>query len=109
MSPRKSTRSGPKGIERWRSRIDELDLELVKLLNERSHCAIEIGRIKEQHNIEIYDPKREKEVIRNVQKATQGPLSREAVRRLFERIIDETRRTEREARNAAPSGRKSTK
>lgn len=85
-------------IEKWRRRIDELDLELVRLLNERSRCAIEIGKVKKELNLQVYDPRREEEVIRNVQAAANGPLSKEALRRLFERIIDETRRTEREYR-----------
>lgn len=85
-------------IEDWRKKIDAIDLELVKLLNRRGHCAIEIGKIKHELKLEIYDPKREQEVIRNVQGATGGPLTPAAIRRLFERIIDESRRAEREAR-----------
>ncbi|MDA2938061.1 chorismate mutase [Acidobacteria bacterium AH-259-A15] len=85
-------------IEGWRKKIDEIDLKLLKLLNRRSRCAIEIGKIKQELNMEIYDPKREKEVIRNVKNATNGPLMKEAVTRLFERIIDESRRAERETR-----------
>lgn len=87
-----------KAIDGWRKKIDEIDLKLVELLNERSRCAIEIGKIKEKLNIEIYDPEREKEVIQNVQETTQGPLRTEAMKRLFERIIDESRRAEREMR-----------
>lgn len=84
-------------IEGWRKKIDEIDSKLVEFLNERSRCAIEIGRIKQELSIEIYDPRREKEVIRNVHKASDGPLTKEAMKRLFERIIDESRRAEREA------------
>jgi|SRR5690554_490036 len=86
------------GIAGWRNKIDELDRQLVQLLNERTRCAIEIGKIKRKLNLEIYDPKREEEVIRNVQAAGNGPLTNDAIKRLFERIIDETRRTEREHR-----------
>lgn len=86
------------GIAGWRDKIDEVDRQLVQLLNERTRCAIEIGKIKRKLNREIYDPKREEEVIRNVQAAGSGPLTDDAIRRLFERIIDETRRTEREHR-----------
>lgn len=86
-------------ISDWRKKIDEIDLKLVRLLNERSQCAIEIGKIKEKLKLEIYDPKREKDVIRNVTRESKnGPLKLEAVKRLFERIIDESRRAEREAR-----------
>ncbi len=85
-------------IAKWRQKIDEIDLELVKLLNQRSQCAIEIGKLKHRLNIEIYDPRREEEVIGRVWKEANGPLSKEAVKRLFERIIDESRRAERESR-----------
>ncbi len=85
-------------IAKWRKNIDELDLELVKLLNQRSQCAIEIGKLKHELNIEIYDPRREEEVIDRILKEANGPLSQEAVKRLFERIIDESRRAERESR-----------
>ena len=83
-------------IAKWRKKIDEIDLELMKLLNERSQCAIEIGKLKHDLNIEIYDPRREKEVIARAWKEANGPLSKEAVKRLFERIIDESRRAERQ-------------
>ena len=82
-------------IARWRRKIDELDLKLVKLLNQRSECAIEIGKLKHKLNIEIYDPRREEEVIGRVWKEANGPLSKGAIKRLFERIIDESRRAER--------------
>ncbi len=82
-------------ITRWRIRIDELDSELIRILNERAHCAIEIGKIKRKRNMHIYDPKREEDIIRLMQNQNQGPLDAQGVRRLFERIIDESRRIER--------------
>ncbi|MCY3775731.1 MAG: chorismate mutase [Candidatus Aminicenantes bacterium] len=88
-------------IDRWRSNIDRIDLELVELLNRRSKCAIEIGKIKHKLKLSVYDPEREEEVIRLVQEATGGPLSKSAIKRLFERIIDESRRAEREYRNGS--------
>ena len=82
-------------IEDWRDEIDRLDEQLVKLLNARSQCAIELGRIKRELGLEIYSPDREREVIAHVTSINPGPLDRTAVRRLFERIIDESRRIER--------------
>ncbi len=82
-------------MEDWRRRIDEIDLQLVKLFNERTKCAIEIGHIKKRLGLEIYSPKREGQVIANVTTANSGPLDAEAIRRLFERVIDEARRIER--------------
>ncbi len=92
-------------IAKWRKKIDVIDRELVKLLNQRSQCAIEIGKLKHKLNIEIYDPRREEEVINRVWKEANGPLSKEAVKRLFERIIDESRRAERESRDPEDPGK----
>ncbi len=84
-------------IEEWRKKIDELDQRLVELLNERARYADEIGKIKERLGMEAYSPKREKEVLENILKHNRGPLNDLALRRLFERIIDESRKLEREA------------
>jgi chorismate mutase len=84
-----------KDICRWRDRIDEIDIELVKLLNERTKCAEEIGKIKLLLGLEAYSPEREEEVKRNVTALNRGPLSVKAIQRLFERIIDESRSAER--------------
>jgi chorismate mutase len=82
-------------INDWRDEIDKLDEQLVELLNARSHCAIELGRIKRELGLAIYSPDREKEVIAHVTSINHGPLDRRAIRRLFERIIDESRSIER--------------
>ena len=84
----------------WRRRIDEIDKKLVELLNERSHCALEIGRIKQESNIPLYQPDRESEVLQNAESENKGPLTDAAIRRLFERIIDEARSAERLAMHA---------
>ncbi len=84
-------------IEKWREKIDKVDRKLVELLNERACCADEIGKIKEKLGMEAYSPKREEEVLQNVLSANSGPLTNAALRRLFERIIDESRKLEREA------------
>lgn len=92
-------------IEQWRQKIDDIDKQLVELLNDRARAADEIGKIKEQLGMEAYSPKREKEVLENILKHNSGPLNDMALRRLFERIIDESRKLEREAM----SERKKTK
>ncbi len=86
-----------KNIEDWRRRIDEIDRQLVELLNERSQCAAEIGHIKQQANLPLYQPEREKEVLKNAEGHNHGPLPDTAIRRLFERILDEARSVERHA------------
>jgi chorismate mutase len=87
-------------IDDLRNRIDELDLRLVELLNQRASCALQIGEIKRAMGLEIYQPEREAQVLQNVQQHARdigGPLGGDALTRLFERIIDEARRLERES------------
>lgn len=87
-------------IEELRGRIDVIDDQLVRLLNVRVACAVEIGRLKHDQGLPIYQPDREKQVLAQVrQSATQlaGPLNADAVVRIFERVMDEARRAERRA------------
>ena len=84
------------GLRTWRQRIDAIDRAVVMLLNERSHCANRIGHIKKQMGLPVYVPSREEEVIRLAFENNAGPLPDRAVRRIFERIIDETRSLERQ-------------
>jgi chorismate mutase len=82
-------------LDDLRKRIDGLDEALVRLLNARAACALEIGRVKKELELPIYQPSREAEVLGHVQEINPGPLDDGAIRRLFERIIDEARRLER--------------
>jgi chorismate mutase-like protein len=82
-------------IEDWRKRIDEIDGKLLELLNERTRCVIEVGKIKKAQNVRIYDPEREREILQRMKKQNRGPLDEEGLQRLFERVIDECRRIER--------------
>ena len=84
-------------IDKWRRKIDELDAELVKLLNERAKFAEEIGKLKSKLGLDAYSPEREEEIMSNVSNQNPGPLSLQALRRLYERIIDESRSVERAA------------
>lgn len=84
-------------ISDWRRRMDEIDKRLVELLNERCKCAQEIGHLKHKESIPLYQPARESEVLNNAESNNEGPLSHAAIRRLFERIIDEARSAERVA------------
>ena len=83
-----------------RRRIDQIDDQLMKLLNSRSACAVEIGRIKRQIGMAVYQPEREKWILDRVERNNPGPLDSGAVRRVFERVIDESRRLERLAGKA---------
>ena len=75
-------------IADWRKKIDELDRRLVALLSERAQAAVEIGRLKRNTNLPIYEPERERIVFENVQRMNQGPLPGRDVVRIFERIMD---------------------
>src|SRR5579864_3671606 len=83
-------------LDELRQDIDRVDEVIVRLLNERARVACEIGRIKKEEGIEVYQPEREKQVLAHVRElGSQGPLGPDAIARLFERIIDEARRLER--------------
>jgi chorismate mutase len=86
-----------KELERLRESIDELDRVIVKLLNQRAKYAMEIGHAKKAVELPVYSPERERDVLRNVEEENRGPLSADGIRRLYERIIDESRRIERQA------------
>ncbi|HEY6971907.1 MAG TPA: chorismate mutase [Candidatus Angelobacter sp.] len=83
-------------IADWRKKIDEMDLRLVKLLNERAGAAREIGRLKRNTSMPIYEPEREKQIFENVRKANQGPLPDSELRHVFERIIDVMRNIQKQ-------------
>ena len=95
-------------LDELRQRIDRLDEQLVELLSERAHCALEIGELKKTLGLEVYQPQREAEVLHHVQthgRLTGSPLEGDAIVRVFERIIDEARRIERAtARRQAGNG-----
>jgi chorismate mutase len=74
-----------------RAKIDELDRQLVELLNRRTRIVEDIGRAKEAASLPIYEPNREDDVYRNVFSHNRGPLTTEALRGIYERIIDEMR------------------
>jgi chorismate mutase len=78
-------------LARCRDRIDTIDLELLTLLNRRTAIVEEIGRIKQALHLAVYEPKREDQVFANVLGHNVGPLPPDAVKRIFERIIDEMR------------------
>jgi chorismate mutase len=83
-------------LDLHRTKIDELDLQILALLNARTRVVEKIGAIKRESNLPVYEPKREEAVFHNVITGNKGPLSEAAVRRLFERIIDEMRTLQRE-------------
>jgi chorismate mutase len=79
----------------YRVLIDEVDRRIVDLLNERTRVVENIGRVKRHADLPIYEPKREEQVFANIAGHNQGPMTSEAVKRIFERIIDEMRTIQR--------------
>ena len=97
MSPDTTDHTGAvEALSRCRDRIDEIDRRLVELLNERTVIVEEIGRVKKEAKLAIYEPKRESQVFDNITSHNVGPLSGDGVKRIFERIIDEMRRVQKD-------------
>ncbi|BDV43422.1 chorismate mutase [Geotalea uraniireducens] len=82
-------------IDELRTEIDRLDSELLRIFNQRAGLALQIGEIKKQRGMAVYDPRREKLIFERMKSENGGPLDDGAIVRLFERVIDESRRLER--------------
>lgn len=74
-----------------RNEIDDFDKSIVKYLSKRTVFAILIGRVKRSLKVPTYSPEREKDIAQKVSSYVDEPLSKEAVKRIYERIIDESR------------------
>jgi chorismate mutase-like protein len=90
-------------IEDWRRKIDELDLKLVKLINERAQCAEAIGRLKRNSDAPIYEPDREKIIFANIARANTGPLTQVQLRQVYERLVDVMRQIQRDEMAPEPA------
>ena len=84
-------------IEDWRSEINAIDDELLRLLNTRAKLAVQVGQSKKLAGFALCDPTREQEVIERATQANQGPLDEQAIVELFRCIIRESRRIEARA------------
>jgi chorismate mutase-like protein len=85
-------------LEALRDEIDRLDEVIVRLLDRRARCAFAVGRIKHEHGLPVYEPAREAAVIAHVKAVNTslgGPLTADAIERLYERVMDEARRIQR--------------
>lgn len=81
-------------IEHWRKEIDEVDLELLRLLNVRARLALKVGALKRAAALPIVDTDRERLVLHRLKEMNSGPLDQRAVDKLFRRIIRESKRIE---------------
>ena len=82
-------------ITAWRAEIDQIDEQLLDLFNKRAHCAIEVGMVKRRLKQPIEVPEREAQIITRMVELNEGPLDGDAIRRLFEAVIAESRVAER--------------
>jgi len=83
-----------------RAKIDRIDQELVRLINDRAKIALEIGKVKHSTGVSAYAPSREDEVLARVVAASKGPLAERSVRAIFRELISGSRSLERELRVA---------
>ena len=86
-----------------REKIDQLDRQLIDTLNERTNVVEQIGAVKRNHMLPVYEPKREDMVYENVAKHNQGPLPHDSAKRIFERIMDEMRTLQRNKMTKEPN------
>jgi len=81
-------------LEDWRHEIDAIDKQLVLLLNERARLAAKLVATKTAAGSPIYDSERETRVLNHVCTVNRGPFADDALKKIFRRIIVETRRVE---------------
>ncbi len=77
----------PAALDGLRQRIDQLDQELVALLNERAKVVVEIGNVKRQCDSSIYAPAREQQVLNQVRRYNQGPLSHQCLEAIWRELM----------------------
>jgi len=95
MSPEDSSAA----LDACRGQIDEVDKKIVELLNERARIVEVIGDVKQRAEMRVYEPKREDAVYANILSSNLGPLKGDALKRIYERIIDEMRTLQRDRMN----------
>jgi chorismate mutase len=83
-------------ISDWRKKIDELDSKLVELISRRAQAAHEIGKLKRDAGLPIYEPDRERAVFDHVRKENPGPLPDHDLLNIYERIMDIMRQIQQE-------------
>ena len=74
-----------------RERVDEVDRELIRALNERARIVQEIMALKAEAGAPVYDPKREEEILQRVVEQNTGPIYDSSMRDIFELILHRIR------------------
>ncbi len=70
-----------------RDKIDELDLQIVKLLNMRAEIVLEVGKAKKNKQLKVHSPEREKALLKKLQTNNPGPFPNETLKLIYEEII----------------------
>jgi UPF0755 protein len=86
-------------LKKLRNEIDGIDRQIVPLLSKRTLLSVLIGRVKRSMNLPTYSPEREKEISKKISLYAEEPLRPEALLRIYERILDESRAIQREEKN----------
>ena len=86
------------GIATWREKIDQLDEQLVRLINERARAARAIGELKRDSELPVYEPQREQQVFEHVRAVNSGPLTDAEIVDVYQRIMDVMRTLQRRDR-----------
>jgi chorismate mutase/prephenate dehydratase len=82
-------------LDDWRSRINDLDNQILNLLNQRAEAALKIGDLKRRHDLPYYVPEREAEIVTRLTSKNPGPLPAETVRAVWREILSGCRAVER--------------
>jgi chorismate mutase/prephenate dehydratase len=82
-------------LKSLRSQVDKLDLQILKLVNERASVAGEIVKLKKEEGSDAFNPAREEEVLQNLAHANRGPLDDATVRAIYREIMSGARALER--------------
>lgn len=79
--------SEPMSLDKLRRRIDEIDEQIVRLINQRAEVVVEVGERKAKDKTHIYAPAREQAVYRHVAEVSTGPMSEKALRGVFREVM----------------------
>jgi chorismate mutase len=86
--------TAPLDLETLRREIDAVDQQILQLLHARVRLVMQVGEYKRERGIPVYDPARERALLERLSKAAEPPLDGDTIRRVFERLVDESRRIE---------------
>lgn len=89
-------------LDTLRRAIDEVDRRILELVAERVSIVLQVGDYKRRNGLPVYDPERERSMLERLARCAEPPLDADTVRRIFERLVDESRRIEQ--RHVLPPG-----